>query len=614
MGSSSPAPAPDYKGAAEATAAGNLQAAQAATEANRVNQVTPWGSLTYTKTTTPDTFDQAGYDAAMRQWEQNFQNYRNQGNYDPWLQQQPTREQFTTSGGGETWTQTTTLTPELQAALDAQIAVQQNQSTLAQQMQGRVQETMSNPFVSPDYATYLAGVPSVQTNFAGFNTNGLAGTNTDIASALAQAGNTNTNIASLLSGAGNVPLTNSYLNGVGGISAFNPAWLQGAGSVGASSVSADASGYVGGVPGINYDSRSYTEGVPGVDYNAPTFDESTAQKYADATYAASTRLLQDQWNTQNTNLDSQLRLQGLTPGTEAYNNAMQNALKSQDFTKAQLADTAITTGAGIANQNYASMLAGYSARNAAQAQDFGQRMQNFSADLAAQKQGYDQGMQLANYAQAGQNMNAVNGLNAASLNLQATQANNQSMLAAYNANLAAQGQQYSQANQNYQNQLSAQNQAFGQGLTSFQAENAAQNQAFGQALSGFQAGNDASQQAYNQMLATYGANQSAQQAANAAQAQAYGQMQNNYQTAYQSALNNYTMPLNMMNAVLSGNQVQSPAFSGYYTQGQTQGADYSGAASALGQYNSGIAAQNQANASSTMGTIGSLAMAAAVAY
>ena len=41
-------PTPDYAGAAKATAEGNLAASQTATMANRVNQVTPQGSLTYT--------------------------------------------------------------------------------------------------------------------------------------------------------------------------------------------------------------------------------------------------------------------------------------------------------------------------------------------------------------------------------------------------------------------------------------------------------------------------------------------------------------------------------------------------------------------------------------
>ena len=46
----SPPPAPDYTGAAQATAAGNLDAARAAAAANRVNQVTPYGNLDYAVT------------------------------------------------------------------------------------------------------------------------------------------------------------------------------------------------------------------------------------------------------------------------------------------------------------------------------------------------------------------------------------------------------------------------------------------------------------------------------------------------------------------------------------------------------------------------------------
>lgn len=42
-----PPPAPDYAGAAAATASGNVDAARLATKANRVNQYTPYGSITY---------------------------------------------------------------------------------------------------------------------------------------------------------------------------------------------------------------------------------------------------------------------------------------------------------------------------------------------------------------------------------------------------------------------------------------------------------------------------------------------------------------------------------------------------------------------------------------
>ncbi len=43
-------PAPDYTGAAQATAAGNLEAARATAAANRVNQYTPYGNLVYAPT------------------------------------------------------------------------------------------------------------------------------------------------------------------------------------------------------------------------------------------------------------------------------------------------------------------------------------------------------------------------------------------------------------------------------------------------------------------------------------------------------------------------------------------------------------------------------------
>jgi hypothetical protein len=50
FGSPTQAATPDYTGAAQATASGNLDAARAATAANRVNQVTPYGSLNYSVT------------------------------------------------------------------------------------------------------------------------------------------------------------------------------------------------------------------------------------------------------------------------------------------------------------------------------------------------------------------------------------------------------------------------------------------------------------------------------------------------------------------------------------------------------------------------------------
>jgi hypothetical protein len=75
---SAPAP-PDYAGAAQATAAGNVEAARAATAANRINQVTPYGSLTYSQSGT-DAYGNPTYTAtqALSPQQQQLLDYQNQ--------------------------------------------------------------------------------------------------------------------------------------------------------------------------------------------------------------------------------------------------------------------------------------------------------------------------------------------------------------------------------------------------------------------------------------------------------------------------------------------------------------------------------------------------------
>lgn len=63
---------PDYTGAAQATAQGNLEAARATAAANRVNQVTPYGNLTYTQAPTTDW---GGYNSAMSAYQSQMDAY-----------------------------------------------------------------------------------------------------------------------------------------------------------------------------------------------------------------------------------------------------------------------------------------------------------------------------------------------------------------------------------------------------------------------------------------------------------------------------------------------------------------------------------------------------------
>ena len=91
-GKSDPAPPPDYASAAKETAAGDIEAAKFATNANRINQYTPYGNLTYQY--------KPQYDAGGKE-----------------------------TGGG--WSQTMNLTPAAQKALDSQLALNQKYGDVA---------------------------------------------------------------------------------------------------------------------------------------------------------------------------------------------------------------------------------------------------------------------------------------------------------------------------------------------------------------------------------------------------------------------------------------------------------------------------------------------------
>jgi hypothetical protein len=95
--------APDYRAAAQETAAGNLDAARQATAANRVNQVTPYGNLSYSIT-----------------------------GADPY--------------GNPTWTATQTLSPAQQQLLDYQNQASLGLGQLANKGLGYVENMLQTPF------------------------------------------------------------------------------------------------------------------------------------------------------------------------------------------------------------------------------------------------------------------------------------------------------------------------------------------------------------------------------------------------------------------------------------------------------------------------------------
>ena len=139
-GGSAP-PAPDYTAAARQTAQGNLEAARAAASANRVNQVTPYGTLTYSQSQVP-TFNKDAYTAALNA-------YKQTGGMDAEGVQLPPpnyQDFMTRPNPDEGWVATTALSPEQQQLLDLQNQTSIQLGGLQQKGLGYVENMINKPF------------------------------------------------------------------------------------------------------------------------------------------------------------------------------------------------------------------------------------------------------------------------------------------------------------------------------------------------------------------------------------------------------------------------------------------------------------------------------------
>lgn len=133
--------APDYLALAKQQAADQSNLLRQQTQANRVDQYGPLGSVTFSQGGGQPTFDQAGYDAAYRNYQNALNNYNSASstrqptygglaNYGTLgtgnvmrgtAPSAPNRNDFMTSNQDK-WSQTTTLSPEMQAILNQNLA------------------------------------------------------------------------------------------------------------------------------------------------------------------------------------------------------------------------------------------------------------------------------------------------------------------------------------------------------------------------------------------------------------------------------------------------------------------------------------------------------------
>ena len=321
------------------------------------------------------------------------------------------------------------------------------------------------------------------------------------------------------------------------------------------------------------------------------------QQAVDALYKANTQYLDPQFAQSQAKMESQLANQGITRGSEAYNNAMLNFnnQKQQAYTDAR--NQAIGQGTAAAQGLFGMGLQGAQFGNTSLGQQFGQ-------NVTAQ--------QLAN-ASAGQN-NANAQTNMGLTNAALGQQFGQNVTSANFAN-AAQQQAYNQAQGNAQFQNAAQAQQYGQNLSDMQAQNTAVGQRFGMDTSNQASTNNAQTQQYNAAMAN--ANLNNQQLSQLYNQQLQsGQMSNaasNQQLAQNQAIQQND--LNILQALRTGAQLNTanlPAV-GVSQPGQLanwQGADMLGAATAQGQYDQSLynaqAAANAQMMSAGIGAAGAL--------
>jgi len=483
MGKPSAPPAPDYAAAARAQGTENIATARTQARLNTPNTYTPYGSQTVSFGS--PTVNQAGYDQAMQDFNNRQEEYDSSGNVIAGTA--PTIEQFTTAGDSDTPTITQTLNPESQAALEAQQRIGRRLSQTAENYAVPTLEgALKTPFDSKGYDIQTSLGPQMPVNYG---------------PAMGQYGM-----------AGSVPS-----------GAFGQAGSVGADRYGqAQGIDAGAYGQAQGVNAGQFGGLRTGADMSGV-AAMPVNAGMTGQQ-------AIMARLQPQLAQQSAATAQQLANQGITPGSEAYNNAMRQQQQGQNDLLSQAALQGIGLDMSANQQGYGQAMGQAGMYNAALGQGFGQ---------AAQAQ------QMGNQA-IGQNFGQ---------GLQANQAGNQAIAQNYGQGMSS---------QQLQNQAIGQN--YGQGMSSQDQANAAMAQNYGQAGQSAGLYNQAAAQQYNQNLG-------AAQFGNQAQQQ---RLQQNI------AMRN--QPLNEIMGLLSGSQIQTPQFQGYAGGGNIQAAPVAQAATNQGNY------------------------------
>lgn len=187
------------------------------------------------------------------------------------------------------------------------------------------------------------------------------------------------------------------------------------------------------------------------------------QDTTDALYKANTQYLDPQFSQQQAQLENKLANQGITRGSEAYDNAMLNFNNQKQQAYESARNQAVAGGMNAAQGMFGMNLQGNQFTNSALGQQFNQSLNTtqLQNSAAGQNNQLDLSNQAAYNAALGQQFGQ---------NLQAAQFGNQASLQGFDAGMQ---------NANLNNQV--QGQLFGQNISNANLQNAASNQQLSQA-------------------------------------------------------------------------------------------------------------------------------------
>lgn len=342
--------APDPNVVANAQSNSNIKTAEASAALTHNNSYTPWGSQTWKKTPSQGTFDQAGYDEALKSYNNGLQ-----ANGPTWMSNNsaPNRADYTTSGGVDTWESTVELDPAQKALLDASNRNSLELSKLSEDQIGNVKNSIKPLDFSglPQYTGEVKGVSPIADRI---DTNHIGNMQGDI--------------------------------NTGNVGQFR-----------------NKAGY--GNIQDNLDVSKVPEMVGGDDLL------SLMNQAQEASFNQQKGYLDPQWNQQRHDLENQLTQQGVLQNSDAWNRAIADHSRNKTFAYQNANDNSVAQGLlaeaqlygqGLSsNQNAFNQAIGSgNFANSAQAQGFGQDMSNAELNNRVVNDQFNQAQQQAQFHNA----------------------------------------------------------------------------------------------------------------------------------------------------------------------------------------------------------------------